>query len=73
MGEQLKFLVPDDMSHIAEVDGIPCAFIVGLPNINEAIADLQGRLLPFGWTKLLWRLKVSGVRTARVPLMGGRQ
>ncbi|KKO56465.1 N-acetyltransferase [Serratia sp. TSA_130.2] len=73
MGDQLKFLVPDDMIHIAEVDGAPCAFIVGLPNINEAIADLQGRLLPFGWAKLLWRLKVSGVRTARVPLMGVRQ
>ncbi|WP_164040472.1 N-acetyltransferase [Serratia marcescens] len=73
MGDQLKFLVPDDMIHIAEVDGAPCAFIVGLPNINEAIADLQGRLLPLGWAKLLWRLKVSGVRTARVPLMGVRQ
>ncbi|HEY4466395.1 MAG TPA: N-acetyltransferase [Klebsiella sp.] len=73
MGNQLKFLVPDDMIHIAEVEGVPCAFIVGLPNINEAIADLQGRLLPFGWAKLLWRLKVSGVRTARVPLMGVRQ
>ncbi|EMN8763422.1 N-acetyltransferase [Serratia marcescens] len=73
MGDQLKFLVSDDMIHIAEVDGAPCAFIVGLPNINEAIADLQGRLLPFGWAKLLWRLKVSGVRTARVPLMGVRQ
>lgn len=73
MGEQLKFLVPDDMIHIAEVDSVPCAFIVGLPNINEAIADLKGRLLPFGWAKLLWRLKVSGVRTARVPLMGVSQ
>lgn len=29
--------------------------------------------MPFGWAKLLWRLKVSGVRTARVPLMGVRQ
>jgi hypothetical protein len=73
MGDQLKFLVPDDMIYIAEVDSVPCAFIVGLPNINEAIADLNGRLLPFGWAKLLWRLKVSGVRTARVPLMGVRQ
>ncbi|HDZ8012965.1 TPA: N-acetyltransferase [Citrobacter amalonaticus] len=73
MGEQLKFLVPDDMIHIAEIDSVPCAFIVGLPNINEAIADLKGRLLPFGWAKLFWRLKVSGVRTARVPLMGVRQ
>jgi len=73
MGDQLKFLVPDDMIYIAEVDSVPCAFIVGLPNINEAIADLNGSLFPFGWAKLLWRLKVSGVRTARVPLMGVRQ
>lgn len=70
MGEQLKHLVPDDLIYIAEIDAKPCAFIVGLPNINEAIHDLHGRLLPFGWAKLLWRLKVSGVRTARVPLMG---
>lgn len=73
MGAQLKFLVPDDMIHVAEVDGEPCGFIVALPNINEAIADLNGQLLPLGWAKLLWRLKVSGVRTARVPLMGVRQ
>ncbi|MFK8257622.1 N-acetyltransferase [Erwinia sp. AnSW2-5] len=73
MGDQLKFLVPDDMIYIAEIDARPCAFIVGMPNINEAIADLNGSLLPFGWAKLLWRLKVSGVRTARVPLMGVRQ
>ncbi len=72
MGDQLKFLVPDDMIYIAEIDSVPCAFIVGLPNINEAIGGLNGRLLPFGWAKLLWRLKVSGVRTARVPLMGVR-
>ncbi len=72
MGDQLKYLVPDDMIYIAEIDSAPCAFIVGLPNINEAIADLNGSLFPFGWAKLLWRLKVSGVRTARVPLMGVR-
>lgn len=73
MGDQLKFLVPGDMIYIAEIDNVPCAFIVGMPNINEAIADLHGNLMPFGWLKLLWRLKVSGVRTARVPLMGVRK
>lgn len=73
MGEQLKFLVPDDMIYIAEMDAVPCGFIVAMPNINEAIADLNGSLFPFGWAKLLWRLKVSGVRTARVPLMGIRK
>ena len=57
MGDQLKYLVPDDMIYIAEIDSAPCAFIVGLPNINEAIADLNGSLFPFSWAKLLWRLK----------------
>ena len=43
---------------------------VTLPNLNEAIAGLDGRLLPFGWLQLLWRLKVRGVRSGRMPLMG---
>jgi GNAT superfamily N-acetyltransferase len=46
---------------------------VSLPNVNEAIADLGGRLLPFGWAKLVWRLKVRGTKSARMPLMGVRR
>lgn len=73
MGAQLKLLVPDDLIYIAEVDGEPSAFIVAMPNLNEAIAPLNGRLLPLGWLRLLWKLKVTGTRTARVPLMGVKQ
>ncbi len=73
VGHEMLMLIPDDFIHIAEVDGRPAAFIVLLPNINEAIADLGGRLLPFGWAKLLWRLKVRYPRTGRVPLMGVRR
>lgn len=73
LGKQLKFLVPSDLIYIAEINDEPCAFIVAMPNIHEAIAPLKGRLLPFGWLRLIWRLKVSGTRTARVPLMGVRQ
>lgn len=73
MAKQLKPLVDERLVWFAEVDGEPAAFAVCLPNLNEAIRDLDGRLLPFGWAKLLWRLKVSGVRSARVPLMGVRR
>jgi len=66
-------LMPDDYIQIAELDGEPVAFIVALPNLNEATRDLKGKLLPFGWLKLLWRLKVRHPRTARIPLMGVRQ
>ena len=73
VGTELLKVVPDDFIQIATIDGKDSAFIVMLPNINEAIADLDGRLLPFGWAKLLWRLKVKFPKSARVPLMGVRQ
>ena len=68
----LTKLMPDEYIQIAELDGEPAAFIVALPNLNEAARDLKGRLFPFGWLKLLWRIKVRHPRTARVPLMGVR-
>jgi hypothetical protein len=73
LGQNLKHLVHDEYVQIAEVDGSPDAMIIGVPNVNEVIKDLNGRLLPFGWLKLLWRLKVSRPKTARVPLMGVRK
>ncbi len=45
-------------------------FGVVLPNLNEAIRDLDGKLFPFGIVKMLWRLKVAGVKSGRLPLMG---
>jgi hypothetical protein len=70
LAKSLKPLLDPRLANIVERDGEPVGFLVGLPNLNEAIRDLGGKLLPFGWAKLLWRLKVSGVKTARVPLMG---
>jgi len=72
LGKDLKMLADEELVKIAEVDGKPAAFIVVLPNINEIIQDLNGRLLPFGWLKMLWRLKVKYPKSARIPLMGVR-
>jgi GNAT superfamily N-acetyltransferase len=66
----LKPLVRPEMVHIAEIDGVPVGMIVCLPNLAEAVAGLKGRLLPLGWARLLWRLKVSGLTTCRVLLYG---
>ena len=68
----LSLLLPDDFIQFAEIEGRPVAFIAAFPNLNEASADLRGRLLPFGWARLLWRLKLRGTRSARVALMGVR-
>lgn len=73
LGRELRPLIERRLVWFAEAAGCPVAFLVCLPNLNEAIADLNGRLWPFGWAKLLWRLKGRGLRTARVPLMGVRK
>ncbi len=66
----MKPIVFEDLIRIAEVDGEPVAFMITLPDLNEAIAPLNGNLLPFGWAKLLLWLRAPKVRTMRVPLMG---
>lgn len=69
-GKKLKPIVYEDLIRIAEVDGHPVAFMMTLPDLNEAIKPLNGSLFPFGWAKLLWWLRKPKVRTMRVPLMG---
>jgi GNAT superfamily N-acetyltransferase len=75
VGKKLKPIVFNDLIRVAELDGERVAFMITLPDLNEMTGDLEGRLFPFGFVKLLWRLHggISGVpkvRTMRVPLMG---
>ena len=70
VGVKLKPIVFNDLIRIAEVDGRPAAFMITLPDLNEAIAPLKGSLFPFGWARLLLWLRRPRVRTMRVPLMG---
>lgn len=69
-GKKLKPLVFEDLIRVAEVDGEPVAFMLTLPDLNELIRDLEGRLFPIGWAKLLLRLKKARFKTMRVALMG---
>lgn len=73
MRRELKMVLDPELVKIAERAGEPVAFIVLLPDVNEAIRDLGGRMLPVGWAKLLWRLKTGRIRSGRVPLMGVRR
>ena len=69
-GKKLKPIVLEDMILVAEYDGEPVAFMMALPDVNEFLRDLNGDLFPFGWAKLLWRLKRMRPKGGRVPLMG---
>ncbi len=67
-GKDLKMIVNTDFAHVAEINGEPVAFSIGLPNINKIIKGMNGRLFPFGIFKLLLkRKKINELRTA---LMG---
>lgn len=73
MAGNLRPIIRPELVQIAEINGDPVAMIVSLPDMNQAIADLNGRLLPFGWARLAWRLKVRGLTAGRVIMMGVRR
>lgn len=68
LASDLKMIVDDDFAHIAEIDGKPVGFSVALPDYNQILRNMNGRLFPLGILKILWkRKKIDKVRTA---LMG---
>jgi len=73
LGSTFRVLLKDEHMQIAEVDGVPSAFMVSLPNLNTIFAKLDGSLFPFGWFRLFKFLKYNEVKTCRVPLMGVRK
>jgi hypothetical protein len=69
----LKLLIDPKMVVLAEQNGESAGMMVCLPNLLEAARDLDGKILPFGIVKLLYRLKTNRVRSGRIPLMGIRR
>jgi len=72
-GKKFKPIVRNDLIMVAEYDGEPVAFMMTLPDLNEVIKPMGGRLFPFNFIKLLLWLRKPRVRTMRVPLMGVRK
>jgi hypothetical protein len=71
--DQLAPVLPPQSVVFALADSEPAAMLVALPNLNEILADLDGRLFPTNWLILLWRLRFRKPKTARVMLTGVRQ
>ena len=67
----MKQIVDPEMVFIAEVGGKPVGFILSLPNINQALKYLNGRLFPTGLIKLLWHTKIKNkIDSVRIITMG---
>lgn len=73
MTKELRPLIIPKCFWIGYVNGEPVGFTMMIPDLNVATQGLDGRLFPLGWAKLLTRLKITGVKRARLPLMGIRR
>ena len=58
-GKKFKPIVREDLIMVAEYDGEPVAFMMTLPDLNEVLKPMGGRLFPFNWIKLLAWLRKS--------------
>ncbi len=64
MAKELKQIIDLELVFIAEIDNKPVGFSLSLPDINQALIKIKGRLFPFGWLKLIMALKqIDRIRT----------
>ena len=70
MTANFKMLLDAKAVQFAYWKGEPAAFCLAIANINEWFRGLDGKILPFGWAKLLPRVISGKSRSVRVPLMG---
>jgi len=63
LAKDLRLIVDPNICYIAELNDEPIGFSLTLPDINQALIHLNGRLLPSGFLKLLWhKRKIDYVR-----------
>jgi hypothetical protein len=61
--KNLKQVLDEEWTFMAEKDGEVIGAALTLPDINQVMARLNGRLLPFGWAKfLLGKRKIDRLR-----------
>lgn len=70
MAADLKMFLVPEITRLVMIDGEPAAVAIALPNVNELIGDLHGKLFPLGIVKLLYRLKIEGAKSGRMVLLG---
>jgi hypothetical protein len=75
--EDMKLIIDPDIAFIADINGEAAGMCIMLPNLNEALAGLDGKLfnygLPVGAARLLWRLKVRHPESTRLMFLGIRK
>jgi hypothetical protein len=67
MAKRLKPLIVPELLVIAEVNGSPAAFLMAVPDYNQVLSKINGRLGPVGIMKFLWHSRrISDIRIMTV-------
>ena len=70
LASQFKGALDPDLFLIATVDGEVAGFSLALPDFNQVLIRLNGRLFPFGIFKLLWyRRKIDMIRVVTTGIL----
>ncbi len=69
---QMRWVANPNLCLLAEIDGEAIGFALALPDYNQALRHMNGRLFPFGLFKFLWyRRKIFTARTLILGLKPG--
>ena len=72
LAAQLRVVGDPNLCLLAEIKGEPVGFALALPDYNQALRHIDGRLFPFGLFKLLWhKRKINGARVLTLGLKPG--
>lgn len=67
---ELPLIFMPGFSTVLEMDGEPVGAVLSLPDVNQLMSRMGGRLLPFGWWHFLRRKRIFS--RVRMAIMGVR-
>jgi GNAT superfamily N-acetyltransferase len=68
LADQMKPFIDPDLALIAETDGKAVAYCVLIPDTNQVLARLNGRLFPFNWLRV--KAMIRKIDVVSFKLMG---
>ncbi len=68
MANDLKHIIDPKLIFVAEVKDEPVGLFIAMPNINEVLQKMNGRLFPFGWYYFLRRHRY--IHTVSTKILG---
>jgi GNAT superfamily N-acetyltransferase len=68
LASELKLIIDPDIALFLELNGQVAGVAIGLPDVNQVLKRMRGRLLPFGIFHFLNRKKI--IDQGRLPILG---